>query len=213
MIKIPSSEEINQETIHLIESSIPSSHIVQTAFIGPQVGAEMFTNGVIALVAALCISLVYVAVRFEYRFAFSAIVSLIHDPILILGIFSYFQVEFDLISLAAMLTIIGYSINDTIVVYDRVRETLQNSSESTSSAVNKAINQTLSRTILTSGLTLAAVTSIYTFGGDYLKGFSLALSIGILVGTYSSIYIAGSLAVLMGLQKEDLTTSPNGVTT
>ncbi len=213
MIKIPQQNNISADLLASLESSLPSAKILQTAFIGPQVGQEMLYTGFMAMISALCISLVYVALRFEYRFAISAIVSLIHDPVLILGIFSYFQIEFDLITLAAMLTIIGYSINDTIVVYDRVRETLLEKSVSdTKTCVNQAINQTLSRTILTSGLTLLAVLSIYSFGGDYLRGFSIALSIGIIIGTYSSIYIAGSLAVLMGLKKEDLLPSPSGAT-
>ncbi|MDC3181210.1 protein translocase subunit SecD [Gammaproteobacteria bacterium] len=213
MIKIPEKNELSQVFLKRIELAITDGHIIQTAFIGPQVGKDMLFNGLIAMVSALCISLAYVAIRFEYRFAMSAIISLIHDPILILGIFSFFQIEFDLITLAAMLTIIGYSINDTIVVYDRVREHLTEELHiNTSTCVNQAINQTLSRTILTSGLTLLAVLSIYTFGGDYLRGFSVALSIGIVIGTYSSIYIAGSLAVLMGLKKEDLLPSPSGAT-
>ncbi len=213
MIKIPQQNNISATLLASLEDAIPSAKILQTAFIGPQVGQEMLYTGFMAMISALCISLAYVALRFEYRFAVSAIVSLIHDPVLILGIFSYFQIEFDLITLAAMLTIIGYSINDTIVVYDRVRETLLEKSVSdTKTCVNQAINQTLSRTILTSGLTLLAVLSIYSFGGDYLRGFSIALSIGIIIGTYSSIYIAGSLAVLMGLKKEDLLPSPSGAT-
>ena len=188
-----------------LKSSIPQSKILQAEFIGPQVGSNMLSSSLSAVIVALGITMLYVALRFEYRFAISAIVSLIHDPILILGVFALFQIEFNLIALAAMLTILGYSINDTIVVYDRVRETFkQDNISKPQEIINQAINQTLSRTVLTSCLTLTVVMALYLFGGDYLHGFSLSLAIGIVIGTYSSIYIAGSMAVLLGLTREDL---------
>lgn len=149
--------------------------------------------------------MVYIAFRFEFRFAVSAAVALIHDPILILGIFSFFHLPFDLISLAAVLTIIGYSLNDTIVVYDRVRENFRRVRKGTPTEImNLSINQTLSRTIMTSGLTLLVVLALFIFGGEMLWGFSLALIIGIVIGTYSSIYVAGSLAIAMGLNRAHL---------
>lgn len=131
--------------------------------------------------------------------------ALIHDPILILGVFALLQIEFNLITLAAVLTIIGYSINDTIVVYDRVRENFRRMRKGTVlDIVNKSINQTLSRTIMTSGLMLMVVIVLFIFGGEVLRGFSLALIIGIIIGTYSSIYVAGSLAIALGLERRHL---------
>jgi preprotein translocase subunit SecF len=130
---------------------------------------------------------------------------LIHDPLIILGIFSYFQMEFDLTSLAALLTVMGYSLNDTIVVFDRIRENFRKNRKGTpTDIVNLSVNQTLSRTIMTSGLTLLAVLSLFFFGGETLHGFATAMVVGIVVGTYSSIYVAGALAVALGLDRRDL---------
>ena len=177
----------------------------QDQFIGPQVGKTLVTNGILAIIVSLLATMLYIAMRFEYRFAISATIALIHDPVLILGIFSFFHLDFNLITLAAVLTIIGYSINDTIVVYDRVRENFRKIRKGSSLEImNISINQTLSRTIMTSGLTLLVVIALYIFGGEMLRGFSLALIIGIIIGTYSSIYVAGSAAIAMGLQRSHL---------
>lgn len=210
MIKIGQTDSATaNELTHLVSSALPGSTVLQSEFIGPQIGSSMLKSSLFAVAVALAATLAYVAIRFEYRFAISAVISLIHDPILILGIFSLTQIEFNLIALAAMLTILGYSINDTIVVYDRVRENFQKSLKlNTTEVINDAINQTLSRTVLTSCLTLTVVASLYLFGGDYLHGFSLALLIGIIIGTYSSIYIAGSLALKLGLKRQDLIPTP-----
>ena len=149
--------------------------------------------------------MIYIAMRFEYRFAVSAAIALIHDPVLILGLFSFFHLEFNLIVLAAVLTVIGYSLNDTIVVYDRVRENFHNLHKMKPlDVMNLSINQTLSRTIMTSGFTLLVVIALFVYGGATVHNFSLALIIGIVIGTYSSIYVAGSLAVAMGLTRESL---------
>jgi preprotein translocase subunit SecF len=181
------------------------AHIVQIETIGPQVGKALVNRGVLAILVCLLATMAYIALRFEYRFAASAAVALIHDPILILGIFAWFQIEFNLISLAALLTILGYSLNDTIVVYDRVRENFRKVRRGeVVEIMNLSINQTLSRTIMTSSLTLVVVLALLFFGGEVLFGFSLALSIGILIGTYSSIFVAGALAVVMGLTREHL---------
>ena len=159
----------------------------------------------LAILVALIGTMIYIAFRFEYRFALSAAISLIHDPLLILGVFSFFKLEFDLITLAAILTVIGYSLNDTIVVYDRVRENFRKVRKATSEEIlNLSINQTLSRTIMISGITFFIITILLIFGGQMLRGFSLAMMIGIVVGTYSSIYIAGSLALLFGLDRKHL---------
>ena len=178
-------------------------------FIGPSVGKQMMTNGVLAIVLALLGTMTYIALRFEMRFAVSAAVALIHDPILILGIFAFFHLEFSLIVLTGLLTVIGYSLNDTIVVYDRVRENFRRMRKSSpSDVIDASINQTLSRTIMTSGLTLVVVIALLIFGGDSIHGFALALTIGIVVGTYSSIYVAGSLALSLGLSRSTLLPKP-----
>lgn len=192
-----------------IQQALIGGKVLQSSFIGPQVGQELATKGLLGLLVSMLLILVYIAWRFEYRLAISAVLALIHDPILILGVFSLFRIEFDLIGLAAVLTVIGYSLNDTIVVFDRVRENFRKVRKGTSLEImDLSINQTLSRTIMTSGLTLMAVLALLLFGGPTLFGFSLALTIGIIVGTYSSIYIAGALAVVMGLDRNDFLPKP-----
>lgn len=205
MITLPIKQTYGQKLIlDRVAKALVDGKIQQTSFIGPQVGKELATKGALAMVVSMLLILIYIAVRFEYHLALSAIIALIHDPILILGIFSYYHIEFDLIALAAVLTVIGYSLNDTIVVFDRVRENFRKLRQGTPLEImNISINQTLSRTIMTSGLTLLAVLSLLIFGGPTLFGFSLALAIGIVVGTYSSIYIAGTLAVALGLERVD----------
>jgi len=185
------------------------AHIGSLEFIGPSVGKQLMTNGVLAIVLALLGTMAYIALRFEMRFAVSAAIALIHDPVLILGIFAYFHLEFSLIVLTGLLTVIGYSLNDTIVVYDRVRENFRRMRKgSPADVVDASINQTLSRTIMTSGLTLIVVLALLIYGGDSIHGFALALAIGIVVGTYSSIYVAGSLAISLGLDRSNLMPRP-----
>lgn len=179
--------------------------IGQSEYIGPQVGKQLMTNGILAIVVALIGTMIYIAMRFDYRFAGSAAIALIHDPMLILGIFSFFHIEFNMIVLTAVLAVIGYSLNDTIVVYDRVRENFRRMRKGTPLEImDTSINQTLSRTIMTSGLTLLVVIALFLYGGSTIHGFSLALIIGILIGTYSSIYVAGSLAIIFGLNRTSL---------
>ncbi|HYF98253.1 MAG TPA: protein translocase subunit SecF, partial [Coxiellaceae bacterium] len=181
---------------------MPHGTINEINYIGPEVGSTLMTNGILAIIVSLIAIMIYIALRFDYRFAISAAVALIHDPILILGIFSFFHLEFNLIVLAAVLTVIGYSLNDTIVVYDRVRENFRKIRKATPTEImDLSINETLSRTIMTSGLTLLVVIALFVFGGAMIHNFALALIIGIVVGTYSSIYIAGSLAVALGLNR------------
>lgn len=173
--------------------------------IGAQVGKELAEQGALAILIALIAIMIYIAMRFEKRLAIAAAVALAHDPIIILGIFALYGVEFDLTTLAAILAVIGYSLNDTIVVFDRVRENFVRMRKTDSlEVVNLSINQTLSRTIMTSGLTLLVVVALFIYGGPTLFGFSLSLLIGIIVGTYSSIYIAGAIAVVLGLRRVDL---------
>ena len=174
-------------------------------FVGPQVGEELTEQGGLAMLYALIGILIYVSFRFEYRFAIGSVVALVHDVILTLGFFSVTQLEFDLTVLAAILAIIGYSLNDTIVVFDRIRETFLKMRKGTSEEiVNRALNDTLSRTLMTSITTLLVVTSLFIFGGEVNHAFSIALLIGILIGTYSSIYIASNTILAMGISKADL---------
>jgi preprotein translocase subunit SecF len=183
----------------------PAANVQQVEYIGPQVGQELATKGALAIVIALLGTMIYIALRFEFRFAVGSTVALIHDPVLILGIFSFLHVEFNLITLAAVLTVIGYSLNDTIVIFDRVRENFRKLRKSTPiDVINQATNQTLSRTLMTSALTLTVCLALFFLGGSMLHGFALALIIGIVVGTYSSIYVAGSLALALGLTRQHL---------
>lgn len=206
LVRIPPQKAVSEQALRdRIREILPGSQVQQVEYIGPQVGKTLVTNGILAILVALLATMAYIAFRFEMRFAVSAAVALIHDPILILGIFSFFHLTFDLIALAALLTVIGYSLNDTIVVYDRVRENFRRIRKGTPTEImNLSINQTLSRTIMTSGLTLLVVLALFIFGGEMMHGFSLALIIGIVIGTYSSIYVAGSLAIALGLDRTHL---------
>ncbi|MFT7234817.1 MAG: preprotein translocase subunit SecF [Methylophagaceae bacterium] len=174
-------------------------------FVGPQVGEELTEQGGLAMLYALFGILIYVSFRFEYRFAIGSVVALVHDVILTLGFFSITQLEFDLTVLAAILAIIGYSLNDTIVVFDRIRETFLKVRKGTSvEIVNLALNATLSRTLMTSFTTLLVVSSLFVFGGEVIHAFSIALLLGIIIGTYSSVYIASNTILFMGVSKADL---------
>lgn len=196
-----SNDELKQKLI----KALPNATINNMEMIGSQVSKTLINNGILAIILVLLGTMGYVALRFEYRFAVSAAVALIHDPVLILGIFSFFHLEFDLIVLTALLTVIGYSLNDTIVVYDRVRENFRKVRKSTPIEImDMSINQTLSRTIMTSGLTFVVVACLFVFGGQAVHGFALAMMIGIVIGTYSSIYVAGSLAIALGLNRTHL---------
>lgn len=198
----PAMEQANlaDEVMSLLKGATKE----QVDFVGPQVGSELATKGALAILVSLLGTMLYIAMRFEYRLAVSSAVALIHDPVLILGVFAFFGVEFDLKALAGLLAVIGYSLNDTIVVFDRVRENFVKMRRSAPLEImNASINQTLSRTIMTSLLTLFVVVALFVYGGETIRGFSLALMIGIVIGTYSSIYVAGALAVQMGLNRQD----------
>lgn len=174
-------------------------------FVGPQVGKELIEGGGLALLYTNLAILVYVAFRFEWRLALGAILALLHDPIITLGVFSLFRLEFDLTVLAAILAVIGYSVNDTIVVFDRIRDNfIKLRKQTTTETMNISINQTLSRTVMTSVTTMLVVVILFFFGGELLRGFSLALIVGIVVGTYSSIYVASAFALLLGVSRADL---------
>lgn len=189
-----------------------SIELRRVEFVGSEIGKSLTQKGILAVVIAIFATMIYIGLRFEFRLAVSAAIALLHDPILILGIFSALQMEFDLATVAAILSVVGYSLNDTIVVFDRVRENFRTvRGLSPSEIMDLSINQTLSRTIMTSFLTLLVVLALFFFGGESLKGFSTALLIGILIGTYSSIYIAGALALKLGLTQQDLMPKPKFV--
>ncbi len=184
------------------ENDTINALVLSSAYIGSQVGDELFEQGCLALFAAMITVMIYLAIRFEWRLAVGSVIALIHDLILVLGLFSLLQLEFNLTVLASLLAIIGYSLNDSIIVGDRVRELLRiktNSSVCVDSIINSAIKSTLTRTLITSGTTLATVASVWLLAGAPLQGFSIALFSGIVVGTFSSICIAATLPQLLGL--------------
>ena len=178
-------------------------------FVGPQVGDELTEDGALAVLVALLAILVYVAMRFEWRFAVGSVIALAHDVLFTLGVFAALQVEFDLPVLAAVLAVIGYSLNDTIVVYDRIRENFRKLRKGAPvDIVNTSLNQTLSRTLMTSGTTVMVLLALFFLGGEIIHGFALALLVGIFIGTYSSIYIASTAALMLGVSKADLMPTP-----
>jgi preprotein translocase subunit SecF len=180
----------------------------RTEFVGPQVGQELAEKGGLAMLYALIGILIYVSLRFELRFSVGSVIALVHDVTITLGVFSFWQIEFNLTVLAAVLAVIGYSLNDTIVVFDRIRENFRRMRKGSSMEImNVSINQTLSRTVMTSGFTLLVVIALFFLGGETVHGFSLALLLGIIVGTYSSIYVASAAALMMGVSRADLVTA------
>jgi|TARA_B100001079_G_scaffold71153_1_gene60879 preprotein translocase subunit SecF len=197
-----SSAKISSKIIRLLGDG---ADIRRVEFVGPKVGEELTNDGGLAMLYALIGILIYVAFRFEYRFALGSISALIHDVIITLGVFSLFQIEFDLTVLAAILAVIGYSLNDTIVVFDRIRENfLATRHNDPKKIVNGALNQTLSRTIMTSVTTLLVLVALFLLGGEIINSFALALLIGVIIGTYSSIYVASSMILALGITKEDM---------
>lgn len=200
------ASEISNHVIELLRDSAGTGvEVRQVEYVGPQVGAELAEKGVLAVLAALGGILVYVAFRYEWRFAVGSVVALAHDVIITVGCFSLFGIRFDLNVLAAVLAVTGYSLNDTIVVFDRVRENFRRlRNQSPEAVMNAAINQTLSRTLMTGLTTLLVLVALIVFGGQALFGFSLALIIGVVVGTWSSIYIAATAALALGVSSRDL---------
>ena len=173
--------------------------------VGPKVSAELLQSGIIAIALSLAAMLLYIWIRFEWQFSLGAIVALFHDVIITLGVFSLFSLEINLSIVAAVLTIVGYSMNDTVVIFDRVRENLRKFSDiKIFELTNISINQTLSRTIITSATTLLALLSIFIFGGEILKGFSLAMILGVIFGTYSSIYIANPILIVLKVSQRTI---------
>jgi preprotein translocase subunit SecF len=210
MIRLPPIEgvqnvDLSGQVLKALRADQERVELRRVEFVGPQIGEELTEQGGLAMLYALFGILVYVAFRFEYRFAVGAVAALAHDVTIVLGIFSLTRISFDLTVLAALLAVIGYSLNDTIVVFDRIRENfLRLRKETPQEVMNISINQTMSRTLITSGTTLLVVFSLYFLGGEIMVPFAFALLVGIMVGTYSSIYTASTLALLMGVSKADL---------
>jgi preprotein translocase subunit SecF len=174
-------------------------------FVGPQVGDELAEDGALAVLVALIAILMYVAMRFEWRFAVGSVIALVHDVIIVVGLFALLQVEFDLPVLAAVLAVIGYSLNDTIVVFDRIRENFRKMRKGEPvDIVNRSLNETLSRTLVTSLTTILVLLALFFLGGEIIHGFAFALLVGVLIGTYSSIYVASTSILMLGVSKADL---------
>ena len=210
IVRIAPREDINKATIGdnilsiLKTTSEQEVEMRRVEFVGPQVGDELRDDGGIALLVALGGILIYISLRFQLKSAVGAILALIHDVIITVGFFSLFQIDFDLSVLAAILAVIGYSLNDTVVVLDRIRETFRNIRKTSSEEIlNISINQTLARTIVTSLTTLLVLLALFFLGGEIIHGFALALIIGVVIGTYSSIYIASSALMTMNIHKQD----------
>ena len=209
LIRLPADvgagDSVSNEILSVLRSAEPNAELRRVEFVGPQVGAELAEKGGLALLYALGGILIYVAFRFEYRFAIGAVAAVAHDVVITLGIYALIGMTFDLTVLAALLAVIGYSLNDTIVVFDRVRENFVRVRKGTSiELVNRSINQMLPRTLVTSLTTLLVLVALFALGGELIRGFALALIIGVVVGTYSSIYVAGSAALALGVSREDL---------
>jgi preprotein translocase subunit SecF len=195
------SAEVSSRVIEIL----PGAEMRRIEFVGPQVGEELTEDGALAMLYALGGILVYVMVRFTLKFAAGAITALVHDVVIVLGFFALTQMEFDLPVLAAILAVIGYSLNDTIVVFDRIRENFRRiRKRDATSIVNTSLNQTLSRTVITSLTTLLVLVALFFLGGELIHAFATALIVGVVIGTYSSIYIASTTALALGVAKADL---------
>ncbi|MCK9607609.1 MAG: protein translocase subunit SecF [Methylomonas sp.] len=211
LLRLKPMENINQQELgqQILEAANASQaepgEMRRVEFVGPQVGDELLDDGGLALLFAFIGVMIYVSIRFEWKFSVGAVMALIHDSVITLGFFSVFQWEFDMTVLSAILAIIGYSINDTIVVYDRIRETFRISRKTEVEEItNNALNETLGRTILTSFTVFLTVLALVFLGGKTIHGFAIAMLIGVVIGTYSSIYVASAIALALGLNKEDL---------
>jgi len=209
MIRIPAKEgvtsaQVSEVVLKALREREPKVEMKRVEFVGPQVGAELLYDGLLALIVVTLGIMTYLAVRFEWKFAVGAIVATFHDVILVFGLFAIFQWNFDLTALAAILAVLGYSVNDTVVVFDRIRENFRRMRRASSAAIiDDAITATLSRTILTGVTTLLMVGAMLLLGGDVLHFFALALTIGILVGIYSSIFVASTVTLWLGISRED----------
>ena len=201
-------EAVTPETIRAVEAALqdvdPSITFPSIESVGPKVSGELIQTAIYAVLASLVAISIYIWLRFEWQFAVGAIVSLFHDVVVTMGVFALFQIRFDLATVAALLTIVGYSINDTVVVFDRLRENLiKYKKRALRDLINLSVNETLSRTVMTSGTTLLALISLLVLGGDVIRGFVFAITFGIIIGTYSSIYVAKNLVLWLGVPRSD----------
>ncbi|WP_159309804.1 protein translocase subunit SecF [Spiribacter roseus] len=202
-------DALSNAVLETLRTDNPAAELRRVEFVGPQVGDELAEKGGLALLYALGGILLYVAFRFEYRFAIGAVAAVVHDVVVTLGIFAAIGMTFDLTVLAALLAVIGYSLNDTIVVFDRIRENFLRIRKGTAESIaNRSINQMLPRTLVTSLTTLLVLFALALFGGELIRGFAVTLIVGVLVGTYSSIYVASAAALALGVSKEDLVPPP-----
>ena len=202
-----SSDKIGSEIISLLKplNSSDQEFLRRNEFVGPQVGSELTDDGGLAMLLALAMMMTYIAFRFQSKFAIAAVSALIHDVLIVFGIFSIFSIDFDLTVLAAVLAVIGYSLNDSIVVSDRIRENFRKKRESDpEDLIDESLNQTLARTLITSLTTLLVLFSLYFLGGELIKNFSFALILGVIIGTYSSVYILTNALIIMSLKGDDL---------
>ena len=212
MIRLPNKEgvpsaQLSNQVMDLLKADNPDVTLRQVEFIGPQVGDELVTNGLLALAMVIVGIIIYLSVRFEWRFAVAAIIANMHDVIIILGFFAFFQWEFSLTVLAGILAVLGYSVNESVVVFDRIRENFRKPAmrnKSVPEIIDNAITATMGRTIITHGSTEAMVLSMLIFGGAALHGFALALTIGIVFGIYSSVLVASPLLIMFGLDRDNL---------
>ena len=206
----PQGEQVSRPSCAMADGSEPLT-LKRTEFVGPSVGAELYTNGALALAVTIAGIMAYLALRFEWKFAVAGIVANLHDVIIIMGFFAFFQWEFSLAVLAAVLAVLGYSVNESVVIFDRIRETFRRFRKlTTSESIDNAITSTISRTVITHGSTQLMVLSMLIFGGPTLFYFALALTIGILFGIYSSIFVAAGIAMWLGVKREDLIKSGGG---
>ena len=208
LIKIadqPGNSSLGDQIFALLSSNSFEGELKRIEFVGPQIGSELRDQGGLGMLVALGMILLYVAFRFQYKFALGAVAALGHDVVIILGLFSIFAWDFDLSVLAALLAVIGYSLNDSIVVSDRIRENFRSERALDSEdLINLSLNQTLSRTVITSLTTLLVLFALFFFGGDAVRGFSLGLIIGVLIGTYSSLYVVTTILISLNLSQEDM---------
>ena len=208
LIKIadqPGNSSLGDQIFALLSANDFEGELKRIEFVGPQIGSELRDQGGLGMLVALGMILLYVAFRFQYKFALGAVAALGHDVVIILGLFSIFAWDFDLSVLAALLAVIGYSLNDSIVVSDRIRENFRSERALGSEAlINLSLNQTLSRTVITSLTTLLVLFALFFFGGEAVRGFSLGLIIGVLIGTYSSLYIVTTILISLNLSQEDM---------
>ena len=203
-------DKVGENVLAVLQAGSASDvELRRSEYVGAQVGEELTEQGGLGMLVALAIVMLYVAFRFQLKFSVGAVVALIHDVLIVLGIFSLLKLDFDLTVLAAILAVIGYSLNDTIVVSDRIRENFRKLRKGTSEEIiNESLSQTLGRTLVTSITTILVLTALLIFGGELIYGFALALLIGVVVGTYSSIYVASNVLLLLGICKEDLIIPP-----